>query len=187
MWWELLRSVRGFFCGSYCCCCYATVVWEDSFLLRRVASANARVFAGSLFSMSTLTFDLPNTFSQVMTMAGRFSQCLTVSSSSLLAGQAGLSVWSILFLQWDRLKQCPDLSWAINAASFLHSRILSFFLMYSLYVSLTIGWKGSSSLILYFFYTLLRFPEESRVVFPSELIFRVRPFILTYISTTLIW
>ena len=68
------------------------------YLLRRVASANARVLKGSLLSVSGLTSILPKMFSRVLMVAGHLSQWETVSSSSSHSGHVALVLSSNLFL-----------------------------------------------------------------------------------------
>ena len=68
------------------------------YLLRRVASANARVLKGSLLSVSGSTSILPKIFSRVLMVAGHLSQWETVSSSSSHSGHVALVLSSNLFL-----------------------------------------------------------------------------------------
>ena len=68
------------------------------YLLRRVASANARVLKGSLLSVSGPTSILPKMFSRVLMVAGHLSQWETVSSSSAHSGHVALVLSSNLFL-----------------------------------------------------------------------------------------
>ena len=75
-------------------------------------------------------------------------QCLVSSAASSQWGQRSEVSFPIRNLYAASLRQCPDLSCAMSAASLLVGIILSFFRLWSLYVSFTRGCDSFWSLLM---------------------------------------